>query len=190
MAPFNAGLVIISIFNVSCSPTYTASFQNNSPVQFTALRSDVAAYDYDSRLQSDMLASDQLTPKNPITSTLLIPTSAGTSEIKKTSKDVSNKARKASMIASLFNKPHDGNPKKNWAALTGFLLGVSGILVSFFLGPLAHISISFMAIVFIVALIISLIGLKSERRRLAFLGIIISLLTLVAFAILFNGVAA
>lgn len=94
------------------------------------------------------------------------------------------------MIASLFNKPHDGNPKKNWAALTGFLLGVSGILVSFFLGPLAHISISFMAIVFIVALIISLIGLKSERRRLAFLGIIISLLTLVAFAILFNGVAA
>ena len=94
------------------------------------------------------------------------------------------------MIASLLSKQLNGNPKKNWAALTGFLLSVTGILVSFFLGAIAHISFAFMAIVFIVALIMSLIGLKSEKRWFAFLGIIISLLALITFAILFNGVAA
>lgn len=156
----------------------------------------MAAYANDSQLQNDMLASDQLiqigTPKTPNTSTQFNPTAAEIPESKEAPKAISGKARKASMIASLHSKSLDGNPKKNWAALTGFFLSVTGILVSFFLLALVHISIAFMAIVFTMALIFSLMGLKSERRKLAFSGLIISLIILVAYAIsyiFFGGVA-
>ncbi|MBR2591581.1 MAG: zinc-ribbon domain-containing protein [Oscillospiraceae bacterium] len=72
-----------------------------------------------------------------------------------------------------------GDPSRNWAGVTGFIMGILSVVGA----PLG-------SLLALPGLIISIIGRKSQQRGLAIAGIVTSILGLVIVALLLIGLTA
>jgi PBP1b-binding outer membrane lipoprotein LpoB len=177
-------LVGIVLFG-SCAPKYTASFQNyhrTSPQSFSSINNNNGSLSnqntHESNLESKenpiLLASLNNTPVNIIGKPALvvidsnsITKSNNDSQLDKQASKKEFKSNKLSIKAAIKeyksqSKTSEGEKKKDGFAIAGFISSVVGLFV---LWPLC-----------IVGVILSAIGMKSEKRGLAIAGLIIGII--------------
>jgi hypothetical protein len=171
----NIILLFFVIGIVSCAPKYTASFQNYNrtdrndnyvislPDEEVTLGISPASTEIPTE---DLMVSTENRPaafKDTIMATPVVNEQVNLEA--PTQKKLSKKKMK---IADQAGEPGEGNPKKNALAIIGFLLGI------FSLYPLYGIAFSLPAI------IISGIGIKSKKTKLAKAGLILGIIGLIA----------
>lgn len=163
----NRIIIVLPFVIYSCSPKYTASFQDKD-------------HSYNDK---QLIVSNEIneTPKesNSISTVreFIATTESSPSEFNREKKDFSIEIRKHTMlpntrinerkksgikmvIKAQVQAPKEGNPKKNGSAIAGFVLGILSLIPLF--GMLAVIP----------AIVFSIIGLNSEKRKLAIAGLI------------------
>jgi hypothetical protein len=174
----NLSYLIITLSIVSCSPKYTASFQDynvysgntilpNPPNEVTSTNtiSDLPT--------TELMASSENTPTEFKTETRM--PSKKSNELSKSELKSLKKQTKSIVNPSIKKMIQGdpakvGNPRKNWAAVLGIICSILGIVVP---------------IIVIPGIIFSAIGLKSEKRKLAMAGLIIGIIVFIVQLILF-----
>ena len=168
----------IGISIISCAPKYTASFQdyhvyNNSSTTLPGTLSEVNAVAAISNLPiTELHASTNSTPQE-FTGEML---SQKSKEVSRAEVNSRKKQARSTSIHSIKkitqNEPVKvGNPHKNWAAILGIVCSTLGL---------------FVPMLFLPGIIFSAIGLKSEKKKLAMVGLIIGIAAFIVQLILFS----